>query len=305
MKNKLKNIIPYAGLILVFLLFVVLTSGRILNAKNIKMIVEQSILVIISSIGVVFVMSLGSLDFSQGSMLGIGSIVAAKLSYVSIPLAVAATILVCTAIGALNGFLHVRLRIPSFIVTMCMMFVFRGLTSYLTRESALQVSFKIYDLDNFTLKLIVTVALVFVGFYIFHFTYFGRQAKAIGAGEIAARYSAVSVDKMKILVFALAGLTGGICAFMNIVRVGTATANTGSLHETDVLVALVLGGMSVTGGARSRYSSVVVGGVMLAVLANGLVMLGVGIAQQQLIKGVIFMAAVALTAGKSKGVTVK
>jgi ribose transport system permease protein len=303
--KNLRVLMPYAGLILVVVLFSVLTGGKILDVANLKLILEQSIMVVLASIGVIFVMTLGSLDFSQGSILGICSIVAVSVSYSSIPLAIALTVLTGTAIGLLNGGLHTQLRIPSFIVTICTMFAFRGLTAYLTREKALQVPFVIYDMDNIVYKLVILAVLLVVGYYIFNFTRIGRYCRAIGSGEIAAHYSGVSVNNIKLLSFGIAGMMGGIAAFFSIIRTGSASAQTGTLFETDILIALVLGGMPVTGGAGSKYISVMIGGLLLAFLTNGLVMIGVSIVMQQLIKGIVFLGAVYLTVERQNVTAIK
>jgi ribose transport system permease protein len=304
-KEWVQGFIPFSGLIAVIILFASLTSGNSLAVGNMKLIGEQAILVIVASIGVLLVMTIGSIDFSQGSIVGIGSIVATLVSNVSIPLAVLSAAMVGIIIGFANGFIHVKLRVPSFIVTLCTMFVFRGITAFITREKPLLVPMEIYSMDKLFCKLSVLVLLLAVGYYVFTYTKVGRNCRAIGAGETASRYAGVQVDAMKILAFTFAGLMGGIASFFNIIRVGSATANTGSLFETDILIALVLGGLAVTGGAKSRFSSVIIGGVLLAVLSNGLVLLGVDITVQQLIKGAVFLGSVALTVERGSVVAVK
>ena len=297
--------IPFAGLIAVIVLFSILTSGELVTVRNMKLILEQAILVMVSCIGVLFVMTLGSLDFSQGSILGICSIIATTVSHSSLPLAVFLTLGGGLLIGLLNGTVHASLRIPSFIVTICTMFIFRGLTSYITRKKALQIPFRLYDFDELIYKLPLLLILLAAGYYVFTFTKLGKQCRAIGAGETASYYAGVNVKKIKITAFSIAGLMAGITALFNIVRVGTASANTGILHETNILIAIVLGGTAVTGGAKTKFNSVVIGSLLLAVLANGLVLIGIDIAVQQLLKGLIFLGAVYMTVEKGSNYAVK
>ncbi len=304
-KINIQRMIPFAGLVAVIVLFSVLTSGELVTVKNMKLVLEQAILVMVSSIGVLFVMTLGSLDFSQGSILGICSIIATTVSHANIPLAVFLTLGAGLLIGLLNGSMHAKLKIPSFIVTICTMFIFRGLTSYITRKKALQIPFRLYDFDELVYKLPLLLLLLLIGFYVFTYTRLGKQCRAIGSGEIASFYAGVKVDKIKIIAFGAAGLMGGVTALFNIVRVGTASANTGLLHETNILIAIVLGGTAVTGGAKTKFNSVIIGSLLLAVLANGLVLLGIDIAVQQLLKGLIFLGAVYLTVEKGSNYAVK
>lgn len=105
-KRAFRNAIPYLGFIIVITLFTICTSGKLLQPDNIKLITEQSILTLISSIGVLFVMTLGSLDFSQGSILGIVSIIAASVSRYNIPLAILLTVGAGAVIGLANGLLN-------------------------------------------------------------------------------------------------------------------------------------------------------------------------------------------------------
>ena len=107
--------------------------------------------------------------------------------------------------------------------------------------------------------------------------------------------SGVRTDRVKFLAFVAAGALTGLAAFVNVVKVGSITATAGSQLETQILIALVLGGLPITGGAKVRFSNIIVGTLMYTVLNNGLVMLGYETQTQQLIKGVIFLIFVALT----------
>lgn len=305
MKHKIKEFIPYMGLLLVIVLFTVLTKGSILTVKNLKIITEQSILTMVASAGVIFVLAIGELDLSQGSLLGIGSIIACKLAPVNVFLALAVTVLACGLIGSLNGILNACLKIPSFIATICIMYIFRGLTAYTLSSGALSVPASIYALDTFSLKIPAVILILAVSFLLMGYTRFGKQVKALGDGEVAARYSGIRIERIKIQVFAVAGMAAGLASFFNIIRVGTATTKTGQFFETDVLLALVLGGMSISGGTKTRPLSVIIGAFLIAFLNNGLVKLGVSDAYQQLIKGVVFLIFILISVTREKNAIVK
>ncbi len=292
---RVKAFYPALGLILIIAIFSVMTGGRITTARSIRLILSQVYPLMIACTGVFMVMTLGSLDFSQGSIIGVASIVVSTLSFYNIPLAIIGGILTGTAIGLFNGVIHVRFKIPSFIVTICTMYLFRGLCAFLTTNAPVAATPSITALNQDWIKLLITGGTLLVTFVLFQFTKLGVNLKSIGAGETAARYSGVRTDLTKVLVFAAAGMITGIAAFVNVVKVGSITSTAGNQFETQILIALVLGGLPISGGAKVRFSNIIIGTLISLILSNGLVMLGLDTALQQLIRGLIFLAVVALT----------
>lgn len=290
-----KGLLPFIGLIVIVVVMNILTEGSILKPKRIRLLLSQVYYPMIVCTGVFFVMTLGSIDFTEGSTLGVASIVVSMLSFYSVPLAILGGILTGAAIGALNGFFHVKFKLQSFIVTICTMYLFRGVCAYMTTETAIPASPAIKALDSNELKIAITVVVLLVAFFLFKFTRIGNNVKAVGAGETAARFSGVRTDRVKFLAFVAAGALTGLAAFVNVIKVGSITATAGNQLETQILISLVLGGLPITGGAKVRFSNIVVGTLMYTVLNNGLVMLGFESAMQQLIKGIIFLIFVALT----------
>ncbi len=290
-----RELFPLIGLIVIFIFFSIFTNGRILKPAAAKLILSQVYVPMIASSGVFLIMTVGGLDFSQGSLLGIVSIVISYLSFYSIPLAVIAGVATGAAIGAFNGLFHVRFKIPSFIVTMCSMFLFRGFCAYFTTNAPVAASREITDLNLDGLKIATVIVVLLILFFIFTFTKVGINLKAIGAGEKAARFAGIRTDLTKFMVFMSAGAITGIAAFLNVIRVGSITATAGNQLETQILISLVLGGMPISGGAKVRFSNIIVGTLIYAILNNGLVMMRYDTAIQQLIKGVIFLAVVGLT----------
>ncbi len=293
--DRFKALLPFIGLVVIVIVMNILTEGKILTPKRMRLLLSQVYYPAIVATGVFFVMTLGSIDFTEGSTLGVASIVVSMLSFKSIPLAIIGGILTGAAIGAVNGFFHVKFKLPSFIVTICTMYLFRGVCAYMTTETAVPASSAIKAMDNNTLKICVTVAVLAIAWFLFSCTRIGNDVKAIGSGETAARFSGVRVDLVKFLVFVAAGALTGLAAFVNVIKVGSITATAGNQLETQILISLVLGGLPITGGAKVRFSNVIVGTLMYTVLNNGLVMMGYESATQQLIKGVIFLIFVALT----------
>ncbi|MBE5800594.1 MAG: ABC transporter permease [Clostridiales bacterium] len=293
--DTFKALLPFIGLVVIVVGMNILTGGKILTPKRIRLLMSQVYYPMIVATGVFFVMTLGSISFTEGSTLGVASIVISMLSFYSIPLAILGGVLTGAAIGAINGFFHVKFKLQSFIVTICTMYLFRGVCAYLTTETAVPASAAIKALDQNWIKITVTLIVLAVAYFLFQFTRIGSDVKAIGSGETAARFSGVRTDRVKFLTFVGAGALTGLAAFVNVIKVGSITATAGNQLETQILISLVLGGLPITGGAKVRFSNIVVGTLMYTVLNNGLVMLGFESAMQQLIKGVIFLIFVALT----------
>ena len=294
--NMIRSSLPIIGLIAVCIIFNVLTKGSMWNSR--KLILNQVYVVLISATGVLFIMSMGGLDFSQGSILGIASIVVCKLSGINMLLAVIGGVVAGALIGAFNGFFYVNRKIKSFIVTICTMFLFRGFIKYMASNSPVAASMKVYDYDTTGIKLGITAVVLIVSFVVFRFTKFGINLKAIGAGEKAVKFAGVRTDRVKFLIYILAGAITGLAAFVNIVKNGSATANVGNQLETQILIALVLGGMPISGGAKVRFENVIVGSLLYIVLNNGLIMMGLTTQMMQLIQGVIFLIFVAVFADR-------
>lgn len=293
-KPVVRAILPILGLVVITLLLDALTHGKILQASSIKLMLSQVYVLMIASTGVFMIMTMGCLDFSQGSMLGIASIVVCYLSFYSIPLAIIGGMLTGAAIGAVNAFFHVKRKIPSFIVTICTMYLFRGLCSYFASKKPVAAVSTISAYNTIPIKLGITIAVLLVAWFIFTFTKVGPNLKAIGAGEKASRFAGIKVERTKWLVYIIAGAITGLAAFVNIVKVGSVTPSGGTMLETQILIALVLGGMPVSGGPMVRFSNVICGALTFKILASGLQMIGLATERSQLIEGIVFLIVVAL-----------
>ena len=292
----IRTLLPIVGLVLVFVLFSFLTHGRMLS--HLHLALSQVYVTMIASMGVFFIMTMGGLDFSQGSILGLSAIVVCLLSKYSIPLAIVGGIATGAAIGAINGYFYVNRKIKSFIVTICTMFLFRGLIKYLTTNSPVNGAVDLLDLDTTFFKVLCTAVVVVLGFLAFSFTRFGTSLRAIGAGEKAAMFAGIRTDRMKFLVYVLSGAITGFAAFISAIHVGSVTSSGGNQLETQILIALVLGGMPISGGAMARFENIVVGSLLFVILSSGLNMMGFSTQLMQLIEGVIFLMFVAIFADR-------
>lgn len=224
--NILRAVLPIAGLFVIFIIFNIFTNWRMVS--NLPLVLSQAYVVMISATGVFFIMTMGGLDFSQGSILGISSIAVCILSKYNIPLAILGGICTGAIIGGINGYFYVNRKIQSFIVTICTMFLLRGVIRYLTTNAPVAGSAALVNFDTIELKVGITVIIVLTAFVIFRFTKFGKYLKAIGAGEKAAIFAGIRTDNIKFLVYVLAGAMTGFAAFINVIKVGSVTSSGGS-----------------------------------------------------------------------------
>lgn len=291
-----RTLLPIVGLIIVFFLFNFLTHGRLLS--HLPLAMSQVYVIMIASMGVFFIMTMGGLDFSQGSILGLSAIVICVLSEYGLTITIIGGILTGAAIGAINGYFYVRRKIKSFIVTICTMFLFRGLIKYLTTNAPVAGAPELIYMDSTSFKLTCTAIVVVIGMFFFSFTKFGTHLKAIGAGEKAAMFSGIRTDRVKFFVYVLSGAITGFAAFISCIKVGSVTSSGGNQLETQILIALVLGGMPISGGAMVRFYNFIVGSLLYVVLSSGLTMIGFSTQLMQLIQGVVFLMFVAIFADR-------
>ena len=159
--------------------------------------------------------------------------------------------------------------------------------------------------NTLTFMLTFTIVIFVVAYLAFTYTGLGSRLKAIGAGETAARFAGIRVDRTKMLIYMTAGCITGLAAFINSVKVGSVTSTAGNQLETQIMIALVLGGMPVNGGAKVRFYNIILGVMTYKVLYSGLVMLMIPTQLQQLILGIIFLIEVALFSDRKTGMIVK
>ena len=288
-----RTILPIAGFVIICVLFAILTDGRLFQPKNISLLLSQSYMLLISSIGVFMVMTMGGLDFSLGSMLGVASIVVCYLSHYNMVLAALGGVVTGGLIGLINGYFNVKRKITSFIVTICTMYLFRGVCAYATTNSPVYAVSDISKYNTLPFMLTFTVIIFVVAYLVFTYTGLGSRLKAIGA------------ETTKILVFVAAGCITGLAAFVNAIKVGSVTSTAGNQLETQIMIALVLGGMPVNGGAKVRFYNIILGVMTYKVLSSGLVMLMMPTQLQQLILGIIFLIEVAIFSDRKTGMIVK
>ncbi len=289
-----QTLIPFIALAAVIIIFQIASEGKVLTERNMKAILNEGFFTIIGAIGLAFVIAQGNLDFSMGGNLGISCALAVTVSLINPWLALPVGVLSGTLIGLLNGAIHAKLHVNSFIATLSVNLILTGMIIVILDSGSLGVPYEMLTWDNITTKSIVLVVVAVIGFVVFSYTKTGKWVKAVGAKE-AAEQSGINVARTKIIGFMIAGGVVGFLAYFNIVRTGSASSMTGAGFEMDALSALLLGGMPLTGGTNSKFRSAVIGGLTMTFLSNGMTMCGIGGELQQLARGIVFLLAVALT----------
>ena len=156
-------------------------------------------------------------------------------------------------------------------------------------------------LDQWGLKIAVLLVVLVISFFMFNYTRFGKYERAIGGSEVVAKLSGVNVARYRTLAHVLAGAYTGIVAFFATARASTVYPASGQSFEMDVLIALVLGGLSLSGGSSTRIRCAVLGALTIALMENGFILVGVDPNAIQGIKGLIFIATVIFSYERKKG----
>lgn len=298
------------GLVVVFSLF----SDRFLSAATFNQIANQVPALAVIAVGMTFVIITAGIDLSVGSVLAFaGSMLGLAMVDWSWPLlaALPLAILAGALCGWANGWVSVRYAVPSFIVTLGMMQIARGLAYLGTDSQTKYIGAPVEWLGapisglGISWAFLFAVAVVIIGQLVLRRTVFGRYVMVIGANEEAATYSGVNVRPIKIAVFAIAGALAGLGAAFDSSKLAAVDPNAGTGLELSAIAAVVIGGTSLMGGRGSVIGSFI-GVLIIATLSAGLAQLGATEPVKFLITGIVIVAAViidAWRAGKSKKFT--
>lgn len=293
-----------AGLLLAFILLCVVLSFLspvFFTALNIKNVLRDAALVAIAGIGMVMVILLGEIDLSVGSVQAVAGIVAVAVlnSFSSVSVALAATLFAGACIGLINGLLITRAQINSLIATLGMMAILRGGAMVSTQAVSIQGAVDSFieigtgHLGPLPVPVLIAFLLLVLFFYVLHYTTFGRYVYAVGGNPQAARLSGLPVDKIRIAVFVVAGLLAALSAFILASRLNSGQPNAGLGFELQVIAAVILGGISLTGGVGT-LAGALIGILILTVLSNGLVLLNVSSFYHDIVRGIVIILAVYL-----------
>ena len=293
------------SLIALLLLIVVVStlSPNFFTLNNIFNILQQTSVNAIMAVGMTLVILTSGIDLSVGSLLALTGAVAASMvgADVNALVAVVGTLALGAAIGGVTGVIIAKGKVQAFIATLVMMLLLRGVTRVYTDGSPINTGFS----DNADLfswfgigrpfgipTPIWLMMIVFLSaWYVLHHTRLGRYIYALGGNEAATRLSGISVDKIKIIVYALCGLLAALASVIEVARLSSAQPMAGNGYELDAIAAVVLGGTSLAGG-KGRIMGTLIGALILGFLNNALNLLGISSNYQMIVKAVVILLAV-------------
>lgn len=305
---------PLVGPLLVLVLLVLVVTiinPRFLSSTNISNLLRQSSILLIVAMGETFIIVMGSIDLSIEGVMALTSVIIGLLAenyfntndfgIWAVLLAVGAG----TLMGFSNGVFHTKLRIPSFMATLGMMYVGLGLATWLSNGMNLPILDPMLlswargntgPIPNLTFFGIVMFLLAF---FLERYTRFGRYVFAIGGAEDRAKLAGVPIDKYKILAFTLSGFFIGVGGVLNSARIGAGAANSGLNYLFATITAVVVGGTALTGGTGGVLGTLI-GALIVTVIGNGMVLAGVHSWWQLAVQGIIITVAVILTIDRKK-----
>jgi ribose transport system permease protein len=305
---------PFIGLVLVIAIFALIpeVQGRFLRYANFKSVATQSVIVALGALGMTFIIVSGGIDLSAASNIALSSVITAyAINAGASPLvAVLLGVLTGGLVGLANGALVTRLRLIPFIVTLGMMGIARGAAKWIAGNQKIDAPMTwanelmarsprpswLLLAPGVWIVILLAVAMAVV----LRYTVFGRHVFAVGSNESAARLCGIRTDRVKLLVYSVAGLFCGLSGVMEFSRltVGDPTVAVGL--ELDIIAAVVIGGGSLSGGEGSILGTMV-GVMIMSFLRNGCTMMGWPNYIQEIIIGAIIVIAVTLDRLRHRG----
>lgn len=292
----------------VLVFFAIWLGSSFFSSSNLLNITRQTAMVSVMAVAMTFVIACGQIDLSIGAVVALSSLLAAWVLERSnnLVLAITLALLVGTAVGIVNGLLVTLLKIPAFLATLGMMSIIRGSAMWLTDTKAIAIRndtfnyvFGMGTVAGIPIVLIWTLLALLLGHVALKYLAYGKKVLAIGGNQSSALYSGIRVKQIKVIVFAVMGFAASFAGIIYAARMKTARYTYGDGDEMNVIAAVVLGGTSMAGGTGNIIGSVV-GSLLLGVINNGLIIGGLDTSQQQVVRGIIIILAVALSTFRTK-----
>lgn len=280
--------------------FFTIMSDNFLSAYNIMNILRQASVYAIMATGMTFVILTGGIDLGQGSVLALAAVVCAKVINITGNMwaGILAALVVGALIGVLNGVMIAYVKLPAFIMTLGSLYMVRGVTLYITNST--QVNIKGVEVFKFIgqgfmlgipfpVYLFIVVGIIAVIFLTYTAT--GRHIFAVGSNVVSARLSGIKVEKTLVIAYTLSSLCVALAGVVYLARLTAAQPTAGEGYELESVAAAVVGGTSLAGGEGGVLGTLI-GAVIIAVIRNGLVIIGVGSYFTKIVVGLIIVLAV-------------
>lgn len=301
-----RRYVIYIGFVVIFGFFAVLLRDQgFLSPNNLLNIFRQTATITVIAVGMTFVIACAEIDLSVGSVAGLSSVTAAMgiAAWGLVP-GILTGLLTGVLVGTVNGALVSLLGIPSFLVTLGMLGVAAGVAQWITNSAPQPILNDTFNLvfggGNFGPipgLLFWSAIFVVLGAIILNRTRFGRQVLATGGNRTAAAFTGVNTRKIKFSVMLLSGVVASIAGMLYAGRLESGRYQWGTGDELSAIAAVILGGTSLFGGAGSVIGTLF-GALLIGLINNGLILAGLDSSQQQVVRGVIIILAVALARKK-------
>ena len=311
-ENKLVNQIKDKAIwVVLIVLAIVFTAAnpRFISPSNLLTLLRQVSMYGIASIGMTFVILLGDIDLSTGTIISFINIICAYMMVnmgINPVVAVIISIIAATLIGVMNGFMVSTVGIPAIIATYATQTAFMGLALIICGGmpiSGFSQGFAMIGqgyIGIIPIPVIIMIICFAIGSFILNKTYFGRYFYAVGGNAEAAKLSGIRVGRIKYLVFAISGFFAGLAGIVMLSRTASGNASAGADgFEFEVITCVVLGGVSITGGL-GKMSGVVAGTFIIGALKNGMVLMNVNSYVQKIVMGVVLALAVGFDCMQNK-----
>ncbi|MGJ8527585.1 ABC transporter permease [Maritalea sp.] len=302
-KLNLTQYVVYIGFLLIFLFFAItLGDDGFLTQRNLTNIALQTAPTTIMAIGLVFVLAAGEIDLSFGSIVAVSALASAVvLGEQPLFFGILAGLGVGVAIGFFNGVLVAYLRLPSFLVTLATMGLFAGIARSMTNLRSVPVlnstftdifgSGSLFGVPSLVLW---TIGAVTLGHFVFRETKFGAHVLATGDNPRAAQVSGIKVPRVRLLVMMACGACAGLAGLLYAGRLQSARYTLGESDLMTVIAAVIIGGTALNGG-KGTIIGALVGSLMMGMLNNGLILMGLSVSDQMIVRGLIILIAVAIS----------
>ncbi len=303
----LKNFIKFKqlGLLILVVLMVIFLSLRspvFLSLRNISVLLGQISMMTVTAVGMTFLLASGEVDLSVGSQQAFIGVIAMQVLNLTnnLWLGILAGISLGLLIGLINSLLVIKLKVVSFIITLSMMFILRGL-AYSTTKAAVQNYHKLEGFHNigngflwFIPIPVIIMIIVFIVFYlIFNYSIFGAQVFAVGGNINTSIISGIKVNKIKAISFLITGFLSSVSAIILISRMNSGQNNAGFGFEFNVIAAALLGGCSLSGGEGSLIGTFLAV-LLIGLVENGVVLLNLDSSWSMVVIGVLILVALIL-----------
>lgn len=298
-RNQLADYLGMTAALLALIVYFGLTTENFFSLLTFRTIANQIPTAIIVAVGMTFVLIMGEIDLSVGSVLAFcGAVLGVALVKwdLPLPLSIALCLAAGGACGLLNGFVVTQWRVPSFIVTLGMLEAARGAAYLVTSSQTVYIGSSIeriseMSLMGLTLPFLLAFIIVMAGQFFLSYSVAGRHVVAIGSNENTARLAGVNIRARRIMVFTLTGLLVALASVIQCSRLSAADPNAGAGFELTAIAAVVIGGTSLSGGRGSVIRSFF-GVLIISVLGAGLAQAGAQEPAKRLITGFVIVAAV-------------